>query len=196
MGEFGVINIDCLDERRLCFKYLSRLLDYPEQDILDKKFLDDFDREYPNTDQKLLVRDWIVNMQSETLFDLKREYTDLFELNKRFTLYFSYYKFEDSRQRGSVIAKLKMLYEMFGFSIEGTELADYLPLMLEFLYLGDWDNDDRQQDIELVFQVIEDGTFNILKNRVEYEGEAYLDLISILRKEAKSCIALPVKKGE
>jgi nitrate reductase delta subunit len=65
------------------------------------------------------------------LLKQQTNYTGLFEMNRRYTLYMSYYKMTDSRERGTVLAKLKMLYEMFGVAETTSELSDYLPLMLD-----------------------------------------------------------------
>ena len=63
-----------------------------------------------------------------------------------------------------MLAKLKVLYEMFGLEMVDNELSDYLPLMLEFLYVAQWQNDDRAEDnIEFVIMVIEDGTYAMLQ---------------------------------
>jgi nitrate reductase delta subunit len=188
MGGSGVINIERVDQMRPGFVYFSHWLDYPSDELLQPTLVADFARDYPETPNKAALVAWIKQLQQKSLFDLQQEYSNLFDLNKRFTLYLSYYRYQDSRERGQLLAKLKMLYEMFGVSVEGDELADYFPLMLEFLTYGNWDQDERQQDIGLVFQVIEDGTYNLLKNEAEYAGEAYLELIRLLRQEFKSCI--------
>lgn len=99
---------------------------------------------------------------------------------------------QDSRERGTVLAKLKMLYEMFGVSIEGSELSDYLPMMLEFLAYGDFDGDYRKQDFKLAFQVIEDGTFELLKNAQAEIDDPYFQLIKVIRAELRSCIEMEV----
>lgn len=42
-----------------------------------------------------------------------------------------------------MLAKLKVLYEMFGLKMVDNELSDYLPLMLQFLHVASWHNDPR-----------------------------------------------------
>ena len=56
----------------------------------------------------------------------------------------TFYKFEDGRERGQMLAKLKETYEMFGLGIAGSELSDYLPLMCEFLYAPNWQGHERK----------------------------------------------------
>nr|WP_153454993.1 nitrate reductase molybdenum cofactor assembly chaperone [Companilactobacillus mishanensis] len=188
MEESGVINIEKLDSMKGGFIYLSRLIDYPTQQILEPQFLDDFKANYSDTPQKDELIDIITAMEAYSLEEIKTHYVSLFELNNRYTLYMTYYKMTDSRERGSLLAKLKMLYEMFGVQIDGTELSDYLPLMLEFLTYSDWNDDYRQQDLDLLFSVIEDGTYNLLQNSKEESDDLYFRVISIIRTELRSCV--------
>ena len=70
-----------------------------------------------------------------------------------------YNKFDTQKERGQMLAKLKVLYEMFGLKMVDNELSDYLPLMLQFLQIADWENDDRaQENLQLIIMIIEDGT--------------------------------------
>ncbi len=196
MEEFGVINIEQLNTLKQGFTFLSRLLDYPEQDIMDDDFFDDFKKNYSETPSKSEIEDVINDMHSYSLEELRTHYVSLFELNNRYTLYMTYYKMTDSRERGQLLAKLKMLYEMFGVRIDGSELSDYLPLMLEFLAYSDWKDDKRQQDLQLMFSVVEDGTYSLLKNAEVQEDDMYFKLIRIVRAEFKSCLEQTEKEGE
>ena len=38
-------------------------------------------------------------------------------------------KFDTQKERGQMLAKLKVLYEMFGLKMVDNELSDFLPLM-------------------------------------------------------------------
>ncbi|KRL67505.1 nitrate reductase molybdenum cofactor assembly chaperone [Companilactobacillus versmoldensis DSM 14857 = KCTC 3814] len=170
------------------------MIDYPTQEILDPKFLEDFKKNYPETAHKDELIEIINAMQVYSLEEIKTHYVSLFELNNRYTLYMTYYKMTDSRERGQVLAKLKMLYEMFGVQIEGTELSDYLPLMLEFLTYSDWKDDYRQQDLKLLFSVIEDGTYNLLEKSEEQSDDLYFRTVSIIRSEMRTCVEQPEMK--
>lgn len=44
----------------------------------------------------------------------------------------TYNQFDTQKERGQMLAKLKVLYEMFGLKMVDNELSDYLPLMLIF----------------------------------------------------------------
>ncbi|MEJ7351138.1 nitrate reductase, partial [Staphylococcus epidermidis] len=74
----------------------------------------------------------------------------------------TYNKFDTQKERGQMLAKLKVLYEMFGLKMVDNELSDYLPLMLQFLQIADWENDDRaQENLQLIIMIIEDGTYEM-----------------------------------
>lgn len=192
-----MINIEKLNSLKQGFVYLSRLLDYPQQSILTDDFVNEFKADYAETPSKDKLLNIIYKMQRYSLEELKTHYVSLFELNNRYTLYMSYYKMTDSRERGQLLAKLKMLYEMFGVRINGTEMSDYLPLMLEFLAFSDWKNDDRQQDLKLLFSVIEDGTYNLLENSKVQSEDMYFEIIKVVRAEFKSCLEEDsVQEGE
>jgi nitrate reductase molybdenum cofactor assembly chaperone NarJ/NarW len=54
------------------------------------------------------------------------------DLDKRSGLYLTFYGEGDKRERGSALLRLKRLYRAAGLPLAGTELPDYLPVMLEF----------------------------------------------------------------
>ena len=55
-----------------------------------------------------------------------------FDLDKRSALYLTFYSLGDRRDRGLALLRLKKLYRAAGLPLEGSELPDYLPVMLEF----------------------------------------------------------------
>jgi nitrate reductase molybdenum cofactor assembly chaperone NarJ/NarW len=63
---------------------------------------------------------------------VEQQYVETFDLHKRSGLYVTFYGEGDRRQRGSALLRLKRMYRAAGLPLEGTELPDYLPVMLEF----------------------------------------------------------------
>lgn len=188
-----MIDFERLTTLKNTFVILAWLIDYP-----DKETFSDELRQQVVHDQALstATRGEILSLFDElsSLPSIERQemYTHLFEMNRRYTLYMSYYKMTDSRERGTILARLKVLYEMFGVSEATSELSDYLPLLLEFLAYGDYLNDPRRQDIQLVLSVIEDGTYTLLKNAVTDGDNPYIQLIRITRSLIGSCIKMEV----
>lgn len=63
---------------------------------------------------------------------LQSEYVQEFDLSKRHSLHLTYWTDGDTRRRGEALAAFKEVYREHGILPEGTELPDYLPLVLEF----------------------------------------------------------------
>jgi nitrate reductase delta subunit len=63
---------------------------------------------------------------------LQQLYVDTFDLEKRCGLYMSFVGEGDRRQRGTALLRLKRMYRAAGLPLEGSELPDFLPAMLEF----------------------------------------------------------------
>ena len=191
-----MIDFERLTDLRNTFAILSRLIDYPQTDTFSPSF-----REQLVTDKALstATRGELLSLFDEIAeyspVQRQEVYTQLFEMNRRDTLYMSYYKMTDSRERGTVLAKLKMLYEMFGVAEATSELSDYLPLLLEFLAFGEYYNDPRRQDVQLALSVIEDGTYSLLKNTVVDGNNPYIQLIRLTRTLIGSCIKMEVREN-
>jgi nitrate reductase delta subunit len=64
--------------------------------------------------------------------ELAQHYVQTFDLHKRSALYLTFYSLGDKRERGLALLRLKKLYRAAGLPLEGSELPDYLPAMLEF----------------------------------------------------------------
>lgn len=191
---FGVINYQKLAAHRQTFHVLSLLIDYPTADTFAaaNRAIISQDKELTDSWRRQLL-DLFDQLAKPSLLEQQTDYTGLFEMNRRYTLYMSYYKMTDSRERGTVLAKLKMLYEMFGIAESTTELSDYLPLMLEFLALGDYLDDPRRKDLQLALGVIEDGTYNLLQNAAVDSENPYIKLIKLIRIIIGSCVEREVK---
>lgn len=64
---------------------------------------------------------------------LEQAYVATFDFDERTTLYLTYPRFKDARERGPALVALKRAYASGGFAVASRELPDYLPLLLEFL---------------------------------------------------------------
>ena len=130
-------------------------------------------------------------MHQFTLSEIKAIYTDTFDFNKKSPLYMTYNKFDTQKKKGQMLAKLKVLYEMFGLKMVDNELSDYLPLMLQFLHVASWQNDPRAEgNIELVIMIIEDGTYE-MANHLAQDNNPYAYVIRALRNTLKACLEIP-----
>lgn len=104
---------------------LPELLDYPDDELLDRRGrvaarapgrLGPFVTWWAAADGRLL----------------RERYVADFDLASRTSLYLTYHRFGDRRERGRALIALKRLYREAGWELEHWELPDYLPLVLEF----------------------------------------------------------------
>jgi nitrate reductase delta subunit len=66
---------------------------------------------------------------------LRRRYVETFDLSRRTSLDMTYATHGDRRQRGLALLALRRRYADAGLELEGPELPDHLPVMLEFAAL-------------------------------------------------------------
>jgi nitrate reductase delta subunit len=114
-------------------KLCSLLLQYPDQELLDARVeLSTAVQELPATPARDALQRFCAWWGSEEPLALQQHYVRTFDLDKRCGLYLGFYGDGDRRERGSALLRLKRLYRAAGLPLEGTELPDYLPVMLEF----------------------------------------------------------------
>ena len=183
---FGVIDLAKLHEYKQAFSFFTQHLSYPEAVDFDSEYLHAcFEKEFPGYEHVLT---YFETMQKFDLDKIQEEYIETFDFHKSSTLYMTYPKFEDSKERGQMLARLKVCYEMYGLNMPKSELSDYLPLMCEFIFAGDWLHDDRSpQSFSLLFAVMEDGTYHLVQS-LEKQKSPYVHLVKGLRAMLKSCV--------
>jgi nitrate reductase molybdenum cofactor assembly chaperone NarJ/NarW len=120
-------------ERSRAYKLCSLALQYPDDELLAGRVeLAAAAAELPAgpvADALGLFFDWFAQAPS---LELAQHYVKTFDLHKRTGLYVTFYSHGDRRERGLVLLRLKKLYRAAGLPPEGSELPDYLPLILEF----------------------------------------------------------------
>lgn len=109
----------------------SLLLQYPDEQLLAslpllRTALEEAGALTPGTEE---LFDWF---GARPLPAIQAEYVQEFDLSKRHSLHLTYWTDGDTRRRGEALAAFKEVYREHGIVPEGTELPDYLPLVLEF----------------------------------------------------------------
>jgi len=185
-GVSGVIDLEKLYKHKTAFGFFAQQLTYPEKLTFHPTAIEEsFSPEDPAYD---LVRSYWDKIHTYSLDDIQELYVQTFDFQKSATLYMTYFKFEDAKERGQMLAKLKVMYEMFGLDMPAEELSDYLPLICEFLYAAEWLGDPRAKDsFNILFAVLEDGTFHLIES-LEKFNSPYLGLVRGLRETFKTCI--------
>lgn len=194
MGEFGVINLDEVYKYKKSFGFFSNQLTFPRKiDFHPREFDGTFDPSHPAFPY---IEQYWKDMHEISLDEIQQVYTQTFDFDRDTNLYMTYFKFEEQKERGQMLAKLKVLYEMFGLKMPDNELSDYLPLMLEFLYAAEWRGDDRaEESLTLLIMVLEDGTYHMIQ-ALERNKSPYFNLIKGLRETFKACVDESMKEGE
>lgn len=117
------------------YRLLSLLLLYPDEELLAARpALAEAIRGLPASGEKRLLQRFWAEFGDVPGIRLREAYVETFDLQKRASLYLSYFSEGDTRKRGMALLRLKRAYREAGLEPAGEELPDYLPLILE---LGD-----------------------------------------------------------
>ncbi|MDQ2960855.1 MAG: nitrate reductase molybdenum cofactor assembly chaperone [Candidatus Dormibacteraeota bacterium] len=116
------------------YALLALLLQYPDTEILEaRETIAVAVRALPQSCLRSEPLNRFLDWWVETpVYTLQSAYVDTFDLGRRCALHLTYPLFGDRRERGMALLRLKHRYGTCGFSLIGTELPDYLPLMLEY----------------------------------------------------------------
>lgn len=188
-----MINLDRLYEEKHLFGFFAQQLSYPEKltyhPTVFEESIDSSHPVYPD------IHEYWQRMHDYSMDEIREMYTNTFDFQKETTLFMTHVKFGDSKERGQMLARLKVLYEMFGLSMPKGELSDYLPLMCEFIYAADWRGDSRaDESFSLLLAVLEDGSYHLMK-ALEKHSSPYFYLIRAMRDVFKMCIRQEVQNN-
>ncbi|MBE9536053.1 MAG: nitrate reductase molybdenum cofactor assembly chaperone [Proteobacteria bacterium] len=116
---------------------ISRLLDYPNQELMDN--LEDISllvKDEPvlsalDCSEVIKVIDW---MADQKLLELQEKYVATFDHGQETSLHLTHHLFgEEDRERGPAMINLGEHYKKAGLQSVKGELPDYLPLILEYI---------------------------------------------------------------
>ncbi|MFC8530743.1 nitrate reductase molybdenum cofactor assembly chaperone [Nocardia sp. NPDC057227] len=79
------------------------------------------------------LRSFLAQVASMPLGALAEEYVRVFDFHNRHCLHLTWWTDGDTRRRGEALLRLKEVYRRAGLEQAGSELPDYLPLMLEYV---------------------------------------------------------------
>jgi nitrate reductase delta subunit len=123
--------------QRTLFKVLSLLLDYPEEGLLHSlPELSSVLDEMPNCRAKSACREFLNYLGTNPLNRLQEQYTRTFDLQPAASLNLTCHSNTPGNERGLEMAHFKQLYQNAGFDPVGRELPDFLPMVLEFMYVA------------------------------------------------------------
>jgi len=122
------------DQQRACLLVASRLLSYPENTVEERTAIHECIEENIHSNA-LRIR---LYAATSSILDVdehdRREiYVSTFDLRSKLGLYLTGHEFGDSNKRGAAIIQLQNTISKFGFERVDDELADYIPMLFEFL---------------------------------------------------------------
>jgi nitrate reductase delta subunit len=115
------------------YKLCSLALQYPDDEILGARAdLLAAASELPGSPGATALRRFCEWWAVAEPLAVQQHYVETFDLDKRCGLYLTFYGEGDRRRRGMALLRLKRMYRAAGLPLEGSELPDFLPVMLEF----------------------------------------------------------------
>ncbi|MDQ0300343.1 nitrate reductase delta subunit [Salibacterium salarium] len=122
-------------QERTVLVIASRLLHYPEDSFpnLEKEILECIDENMEKQDWREKGKSILAPLRSLSDKGRKEIYVSTFDLKSKLGLYLTAHEFGDSAKRGPALIKLQKNINEAGFEREKGELADYIPMLLEFL---------------------------------------------------------------
>lgn len=125
------------EQLTIVWQSVSLLLDYPDEELLDRlDLLRSASRQVPTTIGES-IRQFIGHLESTPLADLQADYVETFDTRRRCNLFLTYFAHGDTRKRGMALLRFKQTYLRAGFELaaessRGGELPDHLCVVLEF----------------------------------------------------------------
>ena len=118
----------------MVYKWLSALMCYPEQDLIDalpefQTALDQWPELAPKREE---LQTLLNHLGSQSLRQLQEDYVLVFDRTRQHALYIFEHVYGEDRDRGSAMVDLLEEYRRHGFELGDEELPDYLPALLEF----------------------------------------------------------------
>ena len=113
------------------YQAVSLLLDYPEAELLERLPLIRTLVDERGAVARPLLR-LIDHLEQTPLTELQAEYVETFDLRRRCCLYLTYFRYGDTRKRGTALVDFIDAYKRSGALLEEGELPDHLGVLLEF----------------------------------------------------------------
>ncbi|MDY0405762.1 nitrate reductase molybdenum cofactor assembly chaperone [Virgibacillus sp. 179-BFC.A HS] len=113
----------------------SRLLAYPDEDFaeLKEEVIDYANENFTSDKLKLEIISVMGHLSGYTLSDLRVIYVQTFDLKSKHGLYLTAHELGDSNKRGAALIKLQRIISQAGYERIDDDLADYMPMLFEFL---------------------------------------------------------------
>lgn len=164
-------------ERQGAYIAISRLLAYPDAQLMsDLPLLRTVAGGLP-ADIREPLEEYLSVAESHSLLELQQHYVSIFDMKRRCCLYLSYYLNGDTRRRGMALWRFQETYQRAGWAIKNGELADYLPMLLEFAASGP----EEESVAVTLMQEHQEGLEVLLAALQRFDSETHLLISALLR---------------
>ncbi|GAB3595540.1 Nitrate reductase-like protein NarX [Corynebacterium faecale] len=169
------------DQRRIVFMISSLMMDYPDEDFVDKLNVVEGQLDELPLPVAANIVEFLDAARVKGLRWLQEHYVETFDQRRRCSLFLTYYAVGDTRQRGTAILAFRDMLRSLGFESERDELPDHLCVVLEAAALSD---PGRFTDATEVLAAHRDG-IEVLRSALDNLDSPYRYLVVAL------CQALP-----
>ena len=160
-------------ERRVVLAAASRLLQYPDDGLLDQlPLLREAAQGIAARAGRPLLR-FIEHAHRSALLDLQADYVATFDLRRRYCLYLTYHLNGDTRRRGMALWRFRELYRSRGYSLASGELPDFLPALLELAA-----ETDAIEPLDLLLE--HRAALGVLRHALDQAASPYADVVMAL----------------
>ncbi|MGX1541995.1 nitrate reductase molybdenum cofactor assembly chaperone [Streptomyces adustus] len=148
--------------RALVLRLVSLLLQYPDAELISARTeLATVVGALPATPTAGHLARFTDSFAAQDAEALERHYVEMFDLRRRSSLHLTYYLHGDTRRRGMALLTLNQRYRAAGWDIDGGELPDHLPVVLEFAALagpgsGEAPLRQHRRGLELIHRALTD----------------------------------------
>ncbi|MFD1360498.1 nitrate reductase molybdenum cofactor assembly chaperone [Lentibacillus salinarum] len=124
----------------------SRLLAYPADNFTGE--LNDInaciDEDVTSSGLRNRLKTIVTTFNIFTLEDLRKLYVSTFDLRAKNGLYLTAHELGDSNKRGAALIKLQKIINQSGYERMDDDLADYIPMLFEFLAVAPESQDNER----------------------------------------------------
>ena len=135
------------EQKKMILNIASRILSYPSETFLQEltEIREFIEEDSLSPDTKGTVEKAIAPLWAMSLKDVSETYVAAFDLKKDLGLYLTAHELGDSPKRGAALIKLQKIINLAGFERVEGELADYMPMLFEFLAVATFPDQERLQ---------------------------------------------------
>ncbi len=165
----------------IIYTMLSRLLDYPDQELIDNlpllhQVLDE-DRSI-DAHERRVMNQFLDHLSAQGLMALQQNYVQTFDMQPEYSLHLTHHLFGDDRGRGPALVDLGEHYKSMGMTVQKGEIPDYLPLILE--YVGTLDEMGAR-----VFLADAGKVLTVLASNLEKTSNPYAPLMRLIEQRGR-----------